>query len=171
MVGTGTMPSMTEYRKEQTRLRDLIEKQRQIAKKLAAVEETIAQKETNYLEATPNGNIIFGFDSYIKGINSAAQRKKQNAPDANRVFSRSSISYRPVVTGDATPGSSNPSFAATPTAYKVESGNATPTTSTGPAPSSGKAGKKKKAATVNDDDSEVDASHPRKRINFGSGRK
>ncbi|KAL5614496.1 hypothetical protein BROUX41_004599 [Berkeleyomyces rouxiae] len=171
MVGTGTMPSMTEYRKEQARLRDLIEKQRQIAKKLATVEETIAQKEMNYLEATPNGNIIFGFDSYIKGINSAAQRKKQNAPDANRVFSRSSISYKPVSNGDGTPASSNPSFSATPTAYKLDSGNATPTSTTAPGPSSGKAGKKKKVAAVNDEDSDAEAGHPRKRINFGSGRK
>lgn len=59
------------------------------------MEESIAQKEANYLDATPNGNIIIGFDSYIKGINAASQRKKQNAPDANRVFSRSSVSYRP----------------------------------------------------------------------------
>lgn len=70
---------------------------------------------------------------------------------------------------DATPGTATQSIA-TPTLYKHDSGNHTPTSATTPGPS-GKAGKKKKAAPVNDDDSEVDSGQPRKRINFGAGRK
>lgn len=36
MVGTGMMPSMQEYSKEQERLRNLIEKQQQVAKRLVS---------------------------------------------------------------------------------------------------------------------------------------
>jgi hypothetical protein len=62
----------------------------------AAQEEAIYQKETDYLENTPNGNIITGFDNYTKGTTgAAAQRRKTGLTDANRVFSRSSISYNP----------------------------------------------------------------------------
>lgn len=64
--------------------------------KQAAQEETIYQKETDYLESTPHGNIITGFDNYTKGTTgAAAQRRKTGLTDANRVFSRSSISYNP----------------------------------------------------------------------------
>ena len=62
----------------------------------AAQEEAIYQKETDYLESTPSGNIITGFDNYTKGTTgAAAQRRKTGLTDANRVFSRSSISYNP----------------------------------------------------------------------------
>lgn len=57
-------------------------------------EDAILQKETEYLENTINGNIITGFDNYTKGTTSAAaQRRKTGTTEANRVFSRSSISY------------------------------------------------------------------------------
>lgn len=59
-------------------------------------EEQIIAKETDYLEATPSGNIVLGFDNYVKGANAAAaQRRKTGLPDQNRVFSRSSVSYNP----------------------------------------------------------------------------
>lgn len=62
------------------------------------MEEGIVQKESAYLENTPSGNIITGFDNYMKGISgAAAQRRKTGPMDQNRVFSRSSISYRPTV--------------------------------------------------------------------------
>lgn len=54
------------------------------------------QKESAYLDSTPNGNIITGFDNYMKGTSgAAAQRRKTGPAEQNRVFSRSSISYRP----------------------------------------------------------------------------
>jgi chromatin modification-related protein EAF6 len=60
------------------------------------VEETILQKEMTYLDSTPSGNIITGFDNYMKGTSgAAAQRRKTGPAEQNRVFSRSSISYRP----------------------------------------------------------------------------
>lgn len=48
------------------------------------------------MENTPSGNIITGFDNYMKGISGAgAQRRKTGPMEQNRVFSRSSVSYRP----------------------------------------------------------------------------
>ncbi len=59
----------------------------------AAHDESIYTKETDYLESTPNGNIITGFDNYTKGTGGAAGRRKTGLNEANRVFSRSSVSY------------------------------------------------------------------------------
>lgn len=54
----------------------------------------IYQKETEYLENTPSGNIITGFDNYTKATTgAAAQRRKAGLTESSRVFSRSSISY------------------------------------------------------------------------------
>ena len=62
----------------------------------ATTEESIVTKESDYLEATPSGNIVLGFDNYVKGANTAAaQRRKTGLADQNRVFSRSSVSYNP----------------------------------------------------------------------------
>lgn len=62
----------------------------------AQMEESIAHKESAYLDSNPAGNIITGFDNYMKGAGgTAAQRRKGSSTDQNRVFSRSSISYRP----------------------------------------------------------------------------
>ena len=60
------------------------------------VEDNIVTKEGTYIESTPSGNIITGFDNYLKGTSgAAAQRRKMGPTEQNRVFSRSSISYRP----------------------------------------------------------------------------
>ncbi|KAM0486815.1 hypothetical protein ACHAPX_000078 [Trichoderma viride] len=87
---------MAEYKKAQARVRDLVDRRRQLERRLASMEESIAQKETAYLDSTPSGNIITGFDNYMKGTSgAAAQRRKTGPAEQNRVFSRSSISYRP----------------------------------------------------------------------------
>lgn len=63
------------------------------------MDEAIYKKETEYLEDTPYGNILIGFDNYIKGSSSSAPgggRRKAGVDDSNRVFSRSSIRYNDV---------------------------------------------------------------------------
>lgn len=91
-----TTASIQEYKKSQARVRELVEKRRQLERRLNQVEDSIATKETMYLDSTPAGNIITGFDNYMKGATSgASSRRKPAAAEANRVFSRSSISYRP----------------------------------------------------------------------------
>ena len=53
-------------------------------------EDNIFKAETAYLEETPNGNIIKGFDNYIKA---GVPRRKTNFNDQDRIFSMSSLTY------------------------------------------------------------------------------
>jgi chromatin modification-related protein EAF6 len=56
----------------------------------ALYEDNIFKAETAYLEETQNGNIIKGFDNYIKG---GVARRKTNFSDSDRIFSLSSLTY------------------------------------------------------------------------------
>ncbi|KAB5580826.1 histone acetyltransferase subunit NuA4-domain-containing protein [Coniochaeta sp. 2T2.1] len=182
----GAAAGIPYYEKQRQHLKDMIARKRALEKRIAAQEEAIYQKETDYLESTPNGNIITGFDNYTKGTTgAAAQRRKTGLMDANRVFSRSSISYNP----NAQPDSQPPTAASTPAAQHAPtpvsasfkdsaaaSAAATPTSAT-----ASKAGKKmgKKvsaaaaaAAAALEEDSGTDTSRTKKaRTNFGAGRK
>jgi chromatin modification-related protein EAF6 len=63
------------------------------------MDDAIYKRETEYLEDTPYGNILIGFDNYIKGSSSAAPgggRRKAGVDDTNRVFSRSSVRYNDI---------------------------------------------------------------------------
>lgn len=58
----------------------------------------IYKNETEYLEDTPAGNIIVGFEGYTKGSSGAAAgggRRKGNVVEGNRVFSRCSVTFGP----------------------------------------------------------------------------
>ena len=65
------------------------------------LEATILRVETQYLEETSAGNIIKGFDNYIKGAVPAsttsstgtATRRKAQISEADRIFSRSSSAF------------------------------------------------------------------------------
>jgi chromatin modification-related protein EAF6 len=130
------------------------------------VEDGIAQKESTYLESTPGGNIITGFDNYMKSTSgAAAQRRKAGPSDQNRVFSRSSISYRPTNNDSATPGSTPASHAPTPLSASFnnkDSGNATPTAG---------GSKNNKKGKKDAEDSEAESQVGKKRTNFGASRK
>lgn len=158
----------------------------------AAHEEAIFQKETDYLETTPSGNIITGFDAYTKGTTAAAaQRRRAGLTEQNRVFSRSSVSYGANGGGDggsATPGggSTPASHAPTPVSTSFanlkdkdkdkESGGGTPTSATAGGNKGGGGGgggggskkekaSKKSAAAANapvGEDSETDAKETKK---------
>ena len=69
------------------------------------LEESIFRYETQYLEETTAGNIIKGFDNYIKGSTGASTvgggtgtstRRKGGITEADRIFSKSSASFQRV---------------------------------------------------------------------------
>lgn len=89
-------PGQPYYERERQRLKALLAKRQTLERNLQATEDAIYKKETEYLEDTPQGNIITGFDAYTKGSSVApgGGRRRGQAQDMNRVFTRSSISFR-----------------------------------------------------------------------------
>ncbi|AEO53214.1 hypothetical protein MYCTH_2294249 [Thermothelomyces thermophilus ATCC 42464] len=168
------------YESQRKQLRELISRRRALEKKLAAIEEHIAVKEANYLESTPAGNIIIGFDNYVKGCNAAAaQRRKTGLTDQNKVFSRSSVSYNPAAAAaaaatDAQTPASTP--APTPMSSSFGNGNGpsgapTPTSAAGGgrANASKKSKRNTPAAAAGAEDSETDGREAKKvRTSFGA---
>ncbi|KAL1393826.1 histone acetyltransferase subunit NuA4-domain-containing protein [Phyllosticta capitalensis] len=122
------------------------------------LEETIYRAETNYLEETTAGNIVKGFDNYIKGAvagttgsigGANAARRKAPISDQDRIFSRSSHSF---MANDSPAGSAQttPSHAPTPTSSfpsARESNHPTPGSTTSKAPNN-----KKRTSKEEDDD-------------------
>ncbi|KAL1985290.1 hypothetical protein VTN96DRAFT_8089 [Rasamsonia emersonii] len=118
------------YEKLRRDLRDSLQKKRMMDKSMAQLEEQIYRFEQSYLEETSAGNIIKGFDNYIKGASAgsnvgagglsmagsggAATRRKAQVSDQDRVFSRSSASF---MRDSPAPSSAQttPSHAPTPT--------------------------------------------------------
>lgn len=102
--------AMAYYEKVRKQLRDLIQAKRHQDKQLVRqtyskylptkllltcwletlYEDNIFKAETTYLEETQNGNIIKGFDNYIKG---GVTRRRTNFSDSDRIFSLSSLTY------------------------------------------------------------------------------
>ncbi|KAI1172432.1 NuA4-domain-containing protein [Nemania sp. FL0916] len=173
----GNQVGIEHYEKQRQYLKDLIANKKIIERQLIAQEQSILQKETEYLENTPFGNIITGFDSYIKGSsNASAQRKRTGLADQNRIFSRSSISHNPSHPdhADAQSATSTP---AAPTPVSTSFAKDKDTGSNHPTPTSAtdkKGGNKKKKNKKEADaeDSEMDARETKKvRTNFGSSRK
>lgn len=89
------IPGQPFYDKTRQHLRELLHKRKILERSLAVQEEAIYKKETDYLEDTPAGNIITGFESYTKGVTGATGggRRRGGVQEINRVFSRSSVSW------------------------------------------------------------------------------
>ncbi|KAE8134234.1 histone acetyltransferase subunit NuA4-domain-containing protein [Aspergillus pseudotamarii] len=184
---TGANRGLPYYEKLRRELRDTLQKKRLMDKSMAQLEDQIFRFEQSYLEETTAGNIIKGFDNYIKGSSSGAgaggslalsggaggARRKAQVTDADRVFSRSSASFM----RDSTPSSvqTTPSHAPTPTSVNGSSGKPNGDSS---APGSVKGGssssKNKKKSNANkdknEDDDEAGDKPPTKRLKISYGR-
>ncbi|KAJ5668478.1 uncharacterized protein N7477_007048 [Penicillium maclennaniae] len=124
----GTSRGLPYYEKLRRELRDTIANKRAMDRCMAQLEDQIHRFEQSYLEETTAGNIIKGFDNYIKGSSSGSSlgasglslgsgvggRRKAAVTDADRVFSRSSASYMMDSPGPSS-AQTTPSHAATPT--------------------------------------------------------
>ena len=89
------------YEKLKKELKDLIAKKRVVDKNLNNLEENVYKHEGAYLEDTQHGNIIRGFDNYLKG---SVNRRKTTANDTDRLFSLSSATYLRTLQRDASMG-------------------------------------------------------------------
>ncbi|KAI0136520.1 hypothetical protein BJ170DRAFT_14995 [Xylariales sp. AK1849] len=170
---------MAEYQKQRNLVKHDITRLAKARHDLALCESGIATTETRYLESTPNGNIITGFENYTKGgTGAAAQRRKAGTTDQNRIFSRSSVSYNALnqenaptpASGTSTPGAPTPvstSFANKEKDKANASDAPTPTSATTEKKAPG-ASKKKKERAIVAEDSETDSQPKKVRTHFGA---
>ncbi|BDD63522.1 hypothetical protein MAP00_008400 [Monascus purpureus] len=173
------------YEKLRRELRDTLQKKRLMDKSMAQLEDQIYRFEQSYLEETTAGNIIKGFDNYIKGSTgtsafgggagsagslslaggSASARRKAQVVETDRVFSRSSASF---MRDSPTPSSSQtPSLAPTPSSTYGGNGNHSVKNT------SSKNNKKKSGGgnnNKNDNDGDESDKPPVKRLKITYGR-
>ncbi|KAF2088150.1 NuA4-domain-containing protein [Saccharata proteae CBS 121410] len=163
---------MPYYEKLRRDLRDALARKRNLDDILGRIEDSIYRAETSYLEETSAGNIIKGFDNYIKGSTggagnvSAGPRRKAQINDADRIFSHSSQSFLNQDSGLPTSTATTPSHAPTPTSSfpsARESNQPTPASAASKAPSN----KKKRPADKDDDDTDSKTSTKRGKITYG----
>ncbi|OJJ60838.1 hypothetical protein ASPSYDRAFT_66733 [Aspergillus sydowii CBS 593.65] len=178
------------YEKLRRDLRDTIQKKRLMDKTMAQLEDQIYRFEQSYLEETTAGNIIKGFDTYIKGSSTGsslgasgislgssgvgtASRRKAAVTDNDRVFSKSSASF--MRDSPAPSAQTTPSQAPTPTSTYNGStgkpGNGGDTSSAaGSVKGSSSSKNKKKSAAANKGDDDDDDKPPTKRLKISYGR-
>ncbi|KAF2403872.1 NuA4-domain-containing protein [Trichodelitschia bisporula] len=157
------------YEKLRRDLRETLKKKRELDQQIARQDENIYKLETQYLEEATAGNIVKGFENYIKGGAGgggggagagASARRKGQINEADRIFSRTSMKN---LRDSPTPSSGPQSHAATPASSFPLSARE----SNHPTPSSNGTrtaqGKKKKAS----DDDEDTKSVKRGKITYG----
>ncbi|KAF6230147.1 hypothetical protein HO133_004486 [Letharia lupina] len=171
------------YEKLKRDLRETLQKKRLLDKNMATLEDQIFRYEASYLEETGAGNIIKGFDNYIKGSSATAgatnagagggtnARRKGQVVESDRVFSRSSASFMRELSPTSS-AQTTPSHAPTPTSgnpngpLSVREGNhAAPTSST-----SMKAGPNNKKKKVEKEEEDNDGKGPKRlKITYARG--
>lgn len=150
---------MPYYERLRRDLRESLQKKRMLDTSLEQLEASILRAETTYLEETSAGNIIKGFDNYIKGAAvtstaggaGTAARRKAPISEVDRIFSQSSRSFPKEA---STPNSTQttPSHAPTPTSSFPTRESSQPTTANN-ANKTGTGSKKKKIGEDDDADS------------------
>ncbi|KAJ3053345.1 Chromatin modification- protein meaf6 [Rhizophlyctis rosea] len=87
-VNNATPEMLAEAERE---LMELISRKKVVDKQLLELERKIFALETSYLDDTPYGNIIRGFDGYT---NSRTDKKRSYLNEADRLFSLSSATWQ-----------------------------------------------------------------------------
>ncbi|APA06895.1 predicted protein [Sclerotinia sclerotiorum 1980 UF-70] len=171
------------YEETRRKLKQLLEQKKSLDRILALSEDSIFRKETEYLDETPQGNIINGFDGYAKGAGvggvgrgAGTGRKSAAAGGTDRPFSGSSYSWRVNVDSPAPSGASTPVAAMAPTPLSMTFQKNGESSSNHPTPTSATSGKgKKNKKMAGGDDSETDTKdstgNKKARTNFGATRK
>ncbi|KAI9891011.1 MAG: hypothetical protein M1814_003362 [Vezdaea aestivalis] len=170
------------YEQLKESLRQLIAKKRALDRNSTLLEERIYKFEGHYLEETSSGgNIIKGFDNYIKGSSGTSgtggagtSRKKTTVSDGDRVFSRSSSSFNSTV--DNSPGATapssartTPSHAPTPTAASFSKHEGSDQPASNSAANAGNKGTKRSKKKAEETDGDNDSrSNKRIKVNFGN---
>jgi len=91
----GTGAGRPFYDRQAAELKLLLKQRAQLEAQVASLDDRIYDKETEYLEDTPHGNIIVGFDAYTKGTGAATGgRRRGVVNETHRIFSNSSASYK-----------------------------------------------------------------------------
>ncbi|MCJ1389304.1 hypothetical protein MMC18_002160 [Xylographa bjoerkii] len=179
------------YEKLKRDLRETLQKKRLLDKSMATLEEQIYRFEASYLEETSAGNIIKGFDNYIKGSSTTgttnnamgggtSTRRKGTVMDHDRVFSRSSVSFMrwlmisPIKeTSPPSSSQTTPSHAPTPTSSHPQPGSARE--SSHPTPTSAismKLNSKKNKKGAEKDEDESEGKPPKRlKITYARGEK
>ncbi|WPH02624.1 Hypothetical protein R9X50_00548900 [Acrodontium crateriforme] len=175
---TPDQPGRPYYESLRTTLRSTLDKKRKLDDQLTALEDAIFKAEGTYLEETASsGNIVRGFDGWVKGVQIGGgggggrgdERRRGRVRDDERIFSRSSVGWmRQAENPDAgTPSTSHAatptaSFAASHTANSTRQGSAQPSVS-----GTSKAGNKKKRTNADKDgDEEEGKSVKRNKISY-----
>jgi chromatin modification-related protein EAF6 len=94
-------PGRPYYESLRNTLKSTLIKKRQLDEQLQALEDNIYKMESSYLEETNGaGNIVRGFDGWVKGVVVGGDKKsvddrkaRVRVRDEDRIFSRSSMSW------------------------------------------------------------------------------
>lgn len=79
-----------EYNRLKKELKDLLNKKRNMERSLGNLEENIFRLEGIYLEETNGGNVVKGFDNYLK---SSQNKRRATLYEDDRIFSMSSTAF------------------------------------------------------------------------------
>ncbi|CAG7852220.1 SubName: Full=Uncharacterized protein {ECO:0000313/EMBL:CCA67639.1} [Serendipita indica DSM 11827] len=93
-TGVDLSDPKTSYENAKKDLIQAIQRRKQLDKQLVQVETQIFNAEGQYIAETAGtgGNIIHGFENYLKSA--STNRKRVDVAEIDRVFSQSSITYR-----------------------------------------------------------------------------